>query len=193
MAMKDLEAFLAKLSFGPISDASKLASLLMYCWDDFSGSDEGGMKAYKLSGRIEQPTWQPPLLSFKIERHGGTVQGSSRAKMQQWTVDTTLKTSRVAEAGYRQLTPRQSNWTKAAATKAAQEVAELINHHSEDELVTWLKNGGVRVVISKTVPGDAAAQTVSGRRKRFWKCLDELLGPSWSRTGSIYKRVNSSR
>ena len=47
MAMKDLEAFLAKLSFGPISDASKLASLLMYCWDDFSGSDEGGMKAYK--------------------------------------------------------------------------------------------------------------------------------------------------
>ena len=81
----------------------------------------------------------------------------------------------------------------AAATKAAQEVAELINHHSEDELVTWLKNGGVRVVISKTVPGDAAAQTVSGRRKRFWKCLDELLGPSWSRTGSIYKRVNSSR
>jgi len=194
MAVKNLEAFLAKLSTGPISDTSKLESLLMDCWDDFSGSGEGGMKAYKLSGRIEQPTWQPPLLSFKIERHGGTVQGSSRAEMQRWTVDTVLKTSRVAEAGYRQLTPRQPNWTKAAATKAAQKVSDLINHRSEDELLTWLRNGGVRVMISKIVPDDAAAQTVSGRRKRFWKCLDDLLGPSWSRVGSIYKKkVNSPR
>jgi hypothetical protein len=41
MAMKYLEAFLAKLSTGPIGDTSKLESLLMDCWDDFSGSGEG--------------------------------------------------------------------------------------------------------------------------------------------------------
>ena len=191
MAVKYLEAFLAKLSTGPIGDTSKLESLLMDCWDDFSGSGEGGMKTYKLSGRIEQPTWDSPLLSFKIERHGGTVQGSSRAEMQRWTVDTVLKTSRVAEAGYRQLTPRQSSWTKADAMEAAKEVSELIEHNSEDELVTWLKNGGVKVMISEIVPDNAASQTVIGRRKRFWKCLDELLGPSWSRTGAIYKKVST--
>ncbi len=192
MTMKNLKSFLTNVTPGPIGDASKLHTLLIDCWDEVSGSKEGGMKAYKLSGRIEQPTWNPPMLSFKIERHGGTVMGSSRAEMQSWTVDTARRTATVTEAGYRQLYQQQSPWTKAHAAKAAQEVSELINQQSEDELVTWLKNGGVRVMIGTIVPDDAAAQTVSGRRKRFWKCLDEILDPDWSRTGAIYKRMDNS-
>ena len=191
MTIKNLKSFLTNVTPGPISDTSKLQTLLIDCWNEFSGSTEGGMKAYKLSGRIEQPTWKSPLLSFKIERHGGTVMGSSRAEIQRWTINIALKTTTVTEAGYRQLYPQQAPWTKAHAAKAAQEVSELINQQSEDELVTWLKNGGVRVMIGTIVPDDAAAQTVTGRRKRFWKCLDEILGPDWSRAGAIYKKMSA--
>ena len=189
--MEKLEAYLATLKLDSIRDTNTLGTLLAGYWDNIQGSDDGGMQAYKLVGRIEQPIWEPPLLSFNIERHGGTVQGSSRAEIQRWTINIALKTATVTEAGYRQLEPQQASWTKANASKAAQEISELINQHSEDELLTWLKNGGVRVMIGKIVPDDAAAQTVAGRRKRFWKCLDEILGPEWSRTGAIYKRVSA--
>jgi hypothetical protein len=37
------------------------------------------MTGQKLLGRMEEVVWEPPILSFTVERHGGTVQGSSRA------------------------------------------------------------------------------------------------------------------
>lgn len=137
--MNKLEAYLATLTPGSIDDTNTLGALLADCWDNIQRSDDGGMQAYKLVGRIEQPVWEPPLLSFNIERHGGTVQGSSRAEIQRWTINLALTTATVSEAGYRQLYRQQSPWTKAHAEKAAQEVSDLINQQSEDELVTWLK------------------------------------------------------
>ena len=45
------------------------------------------MWASKL-GRMEKVEWQPPYLTFSIERHGATVKGSTRAELQNWQVDT---------------------------------------------------------------------------------------------------------
>jgi hypothetical protein len=191
--MDKLQLFLSNISPGPISDKSALESLLMHYWDGIDGSSHGGMKAYKLAGRIEEPTWKPPVLSFIIERHGGTVQGSSRAELQRWTVDIDNRSAEVSDASYRQLEARQPSWTKDDAAKIVLEVSNVIRNSSQHQLVSWLKNGGAKVMINQIVPNDAAKQTVVGRRKRYWKLLDEELAPDWCRTQAIYKRVASSR
>jgi hypothetical protein len=79
-----LRIYLATLPPGPISDPAALERLLAACWDEFTG-DYGGMEGYKLLGRMEDVTWGPPVLSFSVERHGGTVMGSSRAELQGWS------------------------------------------------------------------------------------------------------------
>jgi hypothetical protein len=37
--------------------------------------------------RAEELSWNPPILSFTIERHGATARGSSRAELHEWTVN----------------------------------------------------------------------------------------------------------
>jgi len=54
---------------------------------ELDGNDSGGMATYKLLNRVENPTWNPPVLEFEIERHGATVGGSVFAAAQVWRVD----------------------------------------------------------------------------------------------------------
>jgi hypothetical protein len=44
------------------------------------------MAGYKLS-RMKDATWNPPILEFTIERHGGTALGSTRASLQRWEIN----------------------------------------------------------------------------------------------------------
>jgi hypothetical protein len=148
------------------------------------------MAAYKLGGRVEEPRWDPPLLTFIIERHGGTVLGSSLAELQHWQIDTESNRAEIIKEGYRQLSPQQPRWKQAEADEEASKVASLILNRQEHDLVSWLKNGNVKVAVAQIVPDDAAKQTVIGRRKRFWKSLDKKLETSWSRTGNIYRKVD---
>ena len=54
--------------------------LLSECWNDIDGGDVDSMATFKLE-RMEQLRWNPPDLSFVIERHGAIVAGrSSRAQ-----------------------------------------------------------------------------------------------------------------
>ncbi len=46
--------------------------ILLDAWSEMRG-DDGGMAPYKLLGRTEAMDWQPPVLAFEIERHGGTA------------------------------------------------------------------------------------------------------------------------
>lgn len=84
--MEALQELLAALPPGPIPEDIKLDKALAACWDGFRGSDDGGMKDDKLLGRMENVQWQPPILTFTIERHGGTVNGSTRAELQHWEI-----------------------------------------------------------------------------------------------------------
>lgn len=63
------------------------------------------MEAYKLLGRMEQVRWEPPVLSFIVERHGETVNGSTRAELQHWEVAVENRTARIVKTGQRQLKP----------------------------------------------------------------------------------------
>src|SRR5262245_57885057 len=101
--MTDLSSFLATLPQGPITDTSTLARLLADAWHDFAGSNYAGMEGRKLLDRnIEYVAWTPPLLTFTVERHGATVLGSTRAKLQEWTLDLEMRTASFVEKRHRQ-------------------------------------------------------------------------------------------
>src|SRR5262249_33354651 len=99
-----LRAHLATVQPGELADTADLEPLLAASWDEFTG-DDGGMEGYKLLGRIEDVTWQPPKLTFTIERHGGTVLRSTRAALQQWELNVEQKTAVIVKCGHRQLQP----------------------------------------------------------------------------------------
>jgi hypothetical protein len=79
-ALSRLKALLIKARPGPVEN-TEVEGLLIECWGLLGGSSQEGTTADKLSGRIENLRWQPPYLLFQIERHGGTVMGSSRAEI----------------------------------------------------------------------------------------------------------------
>lgn len=170
---------LAPLPPGPISDTAEVARLLAARWDDLVG-DEGAMAAYKLLNRkMETVAWQPPILSFVIERHGGTVMGSSRAELQHWEVDVKKKTKTLFGLGRRQLTPMEK---RLNVKPLADEITKLILAHTEDDRLRWCEDGRVKVLLSKIgdlAPGSAVNQTLAGRRKRFKAALRERLGAGW--------------
>jgi hypothetical protein len=87
------------------------------------------MTGEKLLGRMEEVVW-----TFTAERQGGTVQGSSRAFLQEWTLDLARMTARCAEARFRQVRGRQP---RLDARALAEEVASLILCHREDGRLKW--------------------------------------------------------
>ncbi len=179
--MKDLTDLLSNIAPGPISDSSDLERLLAACWDEFNG-DDGGMTGDKLLGRMEQVAWEPPVLTFTIERHGGTVKGSSRASLQEWTLDLENMTARCAEDRFRQVHGRQP---RLDVRPFVEEVARLILLRQEDERLKWYKDGRVRVVVGKVLPnGSAVTQTLAGRRMRFREAMVRRLAvEGWREVG----------
>lgn len=179
--MEQLRDFLMSRQAGPMSRTAQLGRLLTACWNEFSGSEAEGMKAEKLSGRMETVQWESPVLTFIIERHGGTVNGSSRAERHMWTLNVETRTASCKIVGHRQLRPMQR---KLYVRPMAKEVAQLIIDRQEDERLKWNKDGSVCVQIGKVLPESSAAeQTLTARRKRFRQALDEqLLNAGWQTT-----------
>jgi len=180
--MKQLNDYLASLNSGKISNSTELEDVLAECWDEFDGSDANKMAGYKLHGRMENIDWNPPVLSFIIERHGGTVQGSSRAEVFEWNINIDDKKAICGNVGNRQLKPMQP---KLDVLPMAQEVVQLIIVRQIDERLIWKEDGSVRIQIGKILPEDSAAKrTIAGRRKRFRKIVDELLANAgWQKVG----------
>ena len=131
------------------------------------------MSGRKLSGRIEDARWDPPLLSFSIERHGATVLGSTRAELHRWTLDLEAIAASAEPSGYRQVRPAQR---RLDVQPLAEEIFAAMRERLEDERLKWSSEEIVRVQIGKVIPeGSAAKQTVSGRRSRFRDALSQLV------------------
>lgn len=174
-AMEKLKEYLATLSRGEISDADKVERveiLLAEVWDQFEGL-WGGMAGYKIRGRLEDIKWDPPLLSFTIERHGAAKYGSSRAELQNWVVDVEEGTSSYANTRYRQLCKR----SPPLKTKPlAEQIGRIIVKRKDSKKLKWSDDKtSVRLIIGGIIPDDTAKQTVAGRRKRFRRDLTEFL------------------
>jgi hypothetical protein len=180
--IKEFRKYLGELEPGPVSDVARLEDFLVELWPSLPGSGEGGMMPYKISGRTESMRWEPPCIFFSIERHGGTVNGSTRAEIQDWCVNTAEWNAGICSTRRRQLkamAPRMN------VKKPAEKIAQAILNHQESPSLKWHKDGRVRVLIATVVPDDGYQQTISSRRKRFRKALEELIAPSgWACVGT---------
>ncbi len=172
--MNELKEYLSSIPHGEISDTGQLEKFLAESWNDIAG-DDGGMKGYKLHKRMEQVTWNPPNLTFVIERHGGIGVGSTRAELQHWTVNIDEMKAYAGNAGYRQIYKRQPPLN---VKPIAEEIAALIIKRQQDDRLKWIGDGQIRVQISKIIPTDSSCkQTAKGRRKRLRTALGEKLLP----------------
>lgn len=153
-------------------NASAIEGFLADCWPDLQGSSETGMQADKLYGRVEDPAWSPPELSFKIERHGATAMGSSRAELHEWTVNVQTGTAkREANTRRRQLYPMAK---RLDVQPIARSLADAILGGVDDNRLERWPDGTVRLRISEIIP-ETNAQTTAGRRKRLRAALRDLL------------------
>jgi hypothetical protein len=189
MGMVEFEEYLKRLPSGPIEDVSELVNHLEACWDLFSGSESEGMAAAKLD-RMEQVHWKAPCLTFVIERHGGTVLGSTRGELHSWYVDVDRRTAECTSSGYRQLEERDKRFN---AELPAAEIAELVLSGSNSPRLKWSSDrGSVTVLVGDFITGKYK-QTTVGRRSRFREALAQRLqSMGWepvSRNGNRYRRV----
>jgi hypothetical protein len=149
----------------------KIIGLLADCWPELKGGNDTSMAGSKLHGRAEDLVWDPPKITFKIERHGATVLGSTRAKLQQWAVDLQKKTAECFEKSYRQLTatsPRLDVKPIIARVIDAVQHGAASNHDFVQRgIVVWKSNNHVLIKHGDLIPSGGYQQTVAGRRRRF--------------------------
>lgn len=187
-----LRDFLESIQPGPVPKdmQSELVTLVDECWDKFDGSRGGGMNRSKV-GRMEDPFWRPPHLFFTIERHGGTVMGSTRAELQGWHLNLDECTASYDSAGYRQLYPRAKPWK---AGPVAEELAQAIMDGKEDTGLKWLGEGKnqVKTLTPQIIPDYYLSPdaTTNGRRSRFYKAMEKILVPAgWQRAQSVWRKI----
>lgn len=189
--MKDLRDYLAGVAEGRLA-GSEVDRPLASCWDQFQGSGEGGMQAHKLHGRMEDVRWAPPILSFVVERHGGTVNGSTRGELQHWQVNLDEKTAQIVKSGHRQLKPMAK---RISIQATAQEVVGLALAGAADDRIKWFEDGSVKIVASVVFPTRSGfRRTVEGRRKRLLEYVAEGLQPhGWKKTTGGTFIINEKR
>ncbi len=177
----ELQHHCAALSPGPVADIPILESLLAAAWGELSG-DDGGMEGYKLLNRMENVSWEPPYLSFRIERHGGTVLGSTRAEIQHWTVDVEAKTAALVKSGRRQLLPPARPYPMKGVVT---EVIDAIRNGNPDDRIEWDGSNKVKLKTGEVFPnGSAFRMTLAARRKAFRSLVAAvLIREGWERRG----------
>jgi hypothetical protein len=173
-AFKALVAHLSGQAAGEVNSPEQVEDLLVACWHEFEGGDDEGMVGSKLKNRTECMNWDPPVLSFTIERHGRTIGGSIYADLHRWQVNVKRMEACVDEKkGRRQLYAKAKS---ARMDPIAAEIADLIRQGRKDERLYWRSANCVRVNFKATVPG-GVSQTFTGRKKRFKELLSSALAP----------------
>ena len=172
--LDQLRLHLRDLAPGSVKDTSTLSDVLESAWGVLQAGDIRGlgMEASKLFGRMENVEWNPPVLTFRIERHGGIVAGASkRAELQEWEVDAEAGTVTGGQVGFRQLKPQAAPLSVAPLVDKA---VALIQDHQKHEWLKWVSDTRVRLLIAKIIPA-TNPQTTSGRRTRFRAELEPRL------------------
>ena len=125
------------------------------------------------------------VLLFDIERHGATVNGSSRATVYTWAIDSSSGQATVGGEKHRQLYAMDQ---RLDVKPIAASLAEAIITGRTDERLKIANNGSVRLQIGSIIP-ETVKQTTAARRGRCRE-LDALLKPhGWvSTTSNVYAR-----
>ena len=181
--MNILKKTLAAISHGEIVDLSGIDRLLAEHWHNLNGSSDGGMEGYKLLDRMEDAQWNPPILRFIVERHGGTVCGSTRAELQHWEVNLDSETAEITKTGYRQLEPMAP---RISVKGLAEKIAQAILNGDDDKRFFIDSHNGDLVVNASAIfrAGSGFKRTVEGRRMRLCKYIEEILTDNgWQKVG----------
>jgi len=159
----------------PEAQYSKLGTLLVDAWDQFSGSDGQKTCASKI-WRAEDIVWADPILSFKIERHPGTTNGSTRAVMHVWSVNIDTGKAAIVQSLRRQLYPMDKPLkVKPLAAETCKKIVAKETH----ETLKWIDDFNVMIQIGKIIP-ETCAETTAARRKRYRAALDkEMTAAGW--------------
>jgi hypothetical protein len=168
--LSELKRLLRNVLPGPIENA-QVKRLLIKCWELLDGSDQEGTSPEKLCGRIENLRWEPPHILFQIERHGGTVMGSSRAEIHDWAVNVDTGEARCATGRYRQIVSRDRALNVGPLVNRV--VDEMRSGKSCPDL-KWLAPDTVRINIGHVIPA-TFQKTTEGRRRRFKQKLEPRL------------------
>lgn len=143
-------------------------------WEDLSGSSEEAMAQYKLHGRMEKISWNSPILSFSIERHGGLAMGSTRAEFHYWEVNLKECTASIVRKSHRQIDKMAR---RVYVAPIVDEIVTALSSYSTDQRIEWKENGEAHVLTSKRLFPESSGylRTVMGRRKRFHNKLKTRL------------------
>lgn len=181
-AIAALRQFLEGAGPGRVKNLDALDERLYRAWPFFGGDASGGMDRSKLV-RLEDATWQPPLLTFRIERHGGIVQGGTRAQMQFWTANLNDATASVSDGGYRQLGPRA---TAVHMGPIVAEIVQLVVSGADDGRLHWSPDRlRVRIILSRCFPQTLYQETLAGRRRRLRdQLVPEMAAAGWRRVAA---------
>lgn len=189
--MQALRNYLSNLGNGPIKCTPKFEKLLASAWEQFEGHDQHKMSSKKLFSadfgngiqpRLENIQWNSPILSFKIERHGGTVRGSTRADLHDWFLNLDLKSAECLVESYRQLKPTSQ---RIDVKSIAQDIVEKMLSGKSHPNTSKRKDGATVILTTKIFPEKSAAkQTVSQRRKRLMDEIEKMLSKAgWEAIG----------
>lgn len=148
-------------------------SVLQPIWNQLTFGDRHNTFANKLD-RMENLAWNAPILSFQLERHGATVNGSSRAALHFWEIDLSTGRAKIVRESHRQLTPMSK---RLDCTKLATEIHQKICDKTADDALVWEEDTKVTVRISTLIP-ETSQQTTTARRKRFRDSFIPLMEQS---------------
>jgi len=158
---------------------SVIEKSLAICWVKFKGSHLERTTPEKLLGRTENMSWCPPILTFAIERHGRTVNGSTRADLHTWQVNFENMTASIVRNSFRQL---ESIQLRLDIKPLVEDIIETVAINADSAGITWDEGRTVvKVIISHYIPDNCCSQTLAGRRKRFRSYLeDRMKNIGWS-------------
>jgi hypothetical protein len=184
-SIQELRDALSKILPGPINDNGaqrEVIRLLQDCWEQITGAHDSAMSLFKLD-RAEQLSWNPPLLDFIMERHGGTALGT-RGDLQQWSVNLESERADYVKVGHRQLTPAAKRVdVRPIVARVLDAVKQGPGSNcdlAQNGVVVWHDANRISIYHGLLIPNDSFPRTISGRRKRFRKKLtEEMVAIGW--------------
>jgi len=188
MSRETLVELLENLPAGPIANnlCSQVITLLQGCLNEFTGSHQTNMEAYKLEPkRVENLDWAPPVLSFKMARHGATVLGSPREHLYSWHINVEKMTARFEKGTFRLVRPSAAKLSKDEILEIVRRVCEHVQNGPLSSaapgiFLTWKSGTEILIKPADLIPADGFKQTLAGRRKRVRSILiDEIKTIGW--------------
>lgn len=179
--LEELRSYLARISAKELGhgEHEEAERLLFKCWCELEIlSDDAKLEPYKLLHRTEGLTWNPPLLSFDIERHAATVGGSIYAHVYSWTVNVESGTATMEENPTRRQVRSKDKALKVAPI--ADEIVRLVVNRERDERLKWSKDSSQVTLLFNKIIKATNWRTRAGRKERFWKVFEkEIQGRGW--------------